>query len=367
MLPLAKDITIAEGGVGRNFGSTTKLKTDLMGGGTQYWIPEDEAGDYVTKRHLNVTQNGTYTPEDGFYDEVTVNVAINEETYGIDPDTGTISTLVTDPEDGEKYIVSVEPDGTITRTLFPTKMVITTPPAKTTYTEGETMDYTGIVCTLYDKAGNVFTDDVYTTGVIPFAELEFPVTIAPEGSGGGGGGSSGGYVPEDNPFDLPAFSFSDSMFFYWGTSQNPSQSGIYYQAYQGFEYGFFGGSANERRFILASANSSNKLWGFGVVSDPHDLTLKDYENILSYTYQGKTVYYATSNATTTSDDYLITNIDVQNVNIDSPKHGMFAWLMIYGGYDSAKASIPVLWTSPQPHFPVKAKFRETFEIEVTDA
>lgn len=73
---MAKNITIAEGGVGRNFGPTKKLETDLQGGGTQYWIPEDEANDYASKEPLNVTENGTYTPSSGnvAFNPVKVNV-----------------------------------------------------------------------------------------------------------------------------------------------------------------------------------------------------------------------------------------------------------------------------------------------------
>lgn len=273
---MAKNITIAEGGVGRNFGPTKKLETDLQGGGTQLWIPEDEANDYASKEPLSVTANGTYTPstavglnpvtvevpihlgtrptitENGDYNaqdegldgftEVTVHVdnvahlgigsttangtytasdyeydgfsvftanvpAIDGEGYEVTPDeenslvviedttedlsgiygtsvdmeTGSMYTVTN--EDGEAYLVQVDTNGTVTKTLFPKGMEIVTPPNKTSYTEGETLNFSGISCQLQTKSG-VYTDSVYTTGTIPYSELIFPVTVA-QGFGGG--------------------------------------------------------------------------------------------------------------------------------------------------------------------------------------
>ena len=60
---MAKNITIAEDGVSRNF-TAKKLKTNLQGGGNCTWIPEDEAADYCTFKELKVTANGTYKASD---------------------------------------------------------------------------------------------------------------------------------------------------------------------------------------------------------------------------------------------------------------------------------------------------------------
>lgn len=60
---MAKNITIAEGGVSRNF-TAKKLKTNLQGGGNCTWVPEDEAADYCTFKELKVTANGTYKASD---------------------------------------------------------------------------------------------------------------------------------------------------------------------------------------------------------------------------------------------------------------------------------------------------------------
>lgn len=74
---MAKNITIAEGGVSRNF-TAKKLKTNLQGGGNCTWVPEDEAADYCTFKEITVRQNGTYKAEDSNcdgFDKVKVEVA----------------------------------------------------------------------------------------------------------------------------------------------------------------------------------------------------------------------------------------------------------------------------------------------------
>ena len=57
-------------------------------------------------------------------------------------------------------------------------MEITTPPPRVSYNDGDTIDYSGIVVTLYDGNGNVFTDSRYPDGIVPFSELVFPVDKA---------------------------------------------------------------------------------------------------------------------------------------------------------------------------------------------
>jgi hypothetical protein len=77
---MAKNITILEGRETRTFGGVEKLKTNLAGGGTCNWIPEDEASEYVEADELEVTENGYYTPEPGeFYSGVDVNVEVEPE------------------------------------------------------------------------------------------------------------------------------------------------------------------------------------------------------------------------------------------------------------------------------------------------
>lgn len=60
---MAKNITIREGDTSKQF-TAKKLKTNLVGGGTANWVPEDEAVDYVEIKPHEFTQNGTFNPSD---------------------------------------------------------------------------------------------------------------------------------------------------------------------------------------------------------------------------------------------------------------------------------------------------------------
>lgn len=74
---LAKNITIEEGGIAKNF-TASKLRTKLTGtDDTCSWIPEDEVLNYVSLGEKTIVANGTYTASadnlNGF-SKVTVNI-----------------------------------------------------------------------------------------------------------------------------------------------------------------------------------------------------------------------------------------------------------------------------------------------------
>lgn len=71
---MAKNISILEGRKSRNFSQTKKLRTNLVGSGTQDWVPEDEAGDYCDFESIEITENGIYMPQGHGYKEAVVNV-----------------------------------------------------------------------------------------------------------------------------------------------------------------------------------------------------------------------------------------------------------------------------------------------------
>lgn len=64
---MSKNITIQEGGVARTLSGVEKIVTNVVGGGTQNWVPEDEAANYVTTGELSVSENGTYYASDDGY------------------------------------------------------------------------------------------------------------------------------------------------------------------------------------------------------------------------------------------------------------------------------------------------------------
>lgn len=81
---MAKNITIAEGHQGRNFTGVKKIQTDLVGtSGRQYWIPEDEAGDYADLIEKSITENGVYNAaDDGCDGYKTVKVGVTDSELG---------------------------------------------------------------------------------------------------------------------------------------------------------------------------------------------------------------------------------------------------------------------------------------------
>jgi len=152
---VSKNIVIQEGGIGKQL-TADKLKTNLVGGGSCLWVPEDDTR-LGTKY---ITENGTYkASDDGYYGFSEVTVSGVGTATGKDGDGDQAQTTV-DPETGDlvtkKLIESIQ---------------ITTPPAKTTYQGGETLDFSGLVVHGYSSTGR----DV---GVIPLNKLSISPTSA---------------------------------------------------------------------------------------------------------------------------------------------------------------------------------------------
>jgi hypothetical protein len=67
--------------------------------------------------------------------------------------------------------------------MVPSAIEVVTPPDKTIYEVGERIDYSGTTVRLLDGNGNVFTDERYPDGMVPFEELSFPAAVAPNATG----------------------------------------------------------------------------------------------------------------------------------------------------------------------------------------
>ena len=165
---MSKNTTIREGQVGRAFGGVAKLKADLTGGGACLWVPKDER----ELEPLDVTANGTYRPTK--YGFSRANVRVPSQSGGV---TGK-------GQDGNEYTVTVD-DGDLVKTKIPSAIHITTEPTKTAYADGETINFSGLVVKAYDGEGNLYDVTGYAGGVVPNAELQFPVTTAVYTGGGG--------------------------------------------------------------------------------------------------------------------------------------------------------------------------------------
>lgn len=153
---MSKNIMIQEGGTAKQI-TADKLKTNLVGGGSCLWVPED--GTNLGTKHIS--ENGTFRASaDGYYGYSEVTVSGVGSVTGRDPDTGEEKQVTVDPQTGD-----------IVETILPVEIRITTLPTKTTYTQGETIDYSGIVVHAYSSTGR-------DMGAVPFNELVFPETTA---------------------------------------------------------------------------------------------------------------------------------------------------------------------------------------------
>ena len=197
---MSKNITISEGTQAKNFNNIHKLRTNLIGGGTQYWVPEDEAGDYAKLSEKSITANGTYTASDenkDGYSKVIVNVPAPEidlitkritanGTYiatdeGVDGYnqvivTGIGNAVGVDPSDqggdeNEYYIHQNSECNVIEKTPLPSFLRIVTYPTKTQYNDGELIDISGIVVQAFMRDGTIWEDAAHPGGIIPTSEL----------------------------------------------------------------------------------------------------------------------------------------------------------------------------------------------------
>lgn len=158
---MSKNTTVREGSMGRSFGGVAKLKTDLTGGGACLWVPKDER----ELEPLDAERNGTFRPRK--YGFSRANVRVPSESGRV---TGK-------GQDGNEYTVTEE-EGVLEKTKIPSSIQITTEPTKKEYVNGDTIDFSGLVVKAYDGDGNIFDTAEYPNGVVPNAELQFPVTVA---------------------------------------------------------------------------------------------------------------------------------------------------------------------------------------------
>lgn len=209
---MSKNIIIQEGGVNKNLNAIKKIQTAEQGGGSVYWVPEEdiELGDKTIKK------NGTYyakTDSLTGYAKVYVNVpggksktdsngnlldddgdTVDEDgnktkdsgkdpvkpkpsSGGDDDSEGSNPGVVgTDPDDGNEYHIKTDPTtGDLIRTKIPSSIQVTTPPSKTTYQDGDTLNPSGIIVHKYFGDG---TD----AGTILSSELKYdPIIVSSEG------------------------------------------------------------------------------------------------------------------------------------------------------------------------------------------
>jgi len=139
---MSKNITIQEGGIAKQL-TVDKLKTNLVGGGTCLWVPEDE----TVLGTKNITENGTYKAvDDGYYGYSEVTVSGIGAVTGKDPDgSGDDAQATVDPE-----------TGVIVINKLPSSIRVIRPPTNPygIYMDGQAIAKDGMVVKAYDVNGD---------------------------------------------------------------------------------------------------------------------------------------------------------------------------------------------------------------------
>ena len=169
---MGANIIITEVNEPKTLTDLDELKTPKVGGGYEYWVRKSDTK--LTTKH--VSKNGTYTAKsDGYYgfDKVNVNVRGGNgsaDSHGrptggdIKPGGAGSAVVGTDPTTGNDVVVGVDSTGTLVTTPIPTSIVLVTPPTKTDYNDGETIDLSGAVVVAKMADGTTWTDADHPNG-----------------------------------------------------------------------------------------------------------------------------------------------------------------------------------------------------------
>ena len=349
-----------------------KLKTNLVGGGTCLWVPEDE----TTLGTKIITENGTYkASDDGYYgySEVTVS--------GIGKATGT-------GPDGEEHTYGEDGEGGITDTVLPASISVVTPPTVTTYADGDTIVFEGIVVKAYLKSGSIWSDSAHPGGIINQNELIFPVTVADAGQATdiSYATPSGEVSVGNQTFQGPVYAMPGAL----GQTRSVNPGASFYTIEDGTVFGhtpvtvdsevlsadvYFNSDTHRRIYVAYSTGvfllvcDSQFGCGWGgytphkpIVPDPYsgypELRISGtVGSSTSFTYDGKTAHYAVF-----PNDRILPTVATSPNEIQS-KAAIIAWYILYGDMQpiGGGQEIPVQWTRPGDY----STLESSFDITVT--
>lgn len=387
---MSKAVSISEGGKGRIFPQTDKLKINNVGGGNSLWLPEEE----VVTGTLYADENGIYLAEnDGFscYDTVVVRVEdetdpdeedweldldeLLDEEYEDTWDEESLEEFQEDPEafeekfndkekwkaekakkeksqkikkvkslkpskitgidpvDGNPYEVGVDSEGNLTKEMLPSSIHIVVPPWKREYEQGEEINFYGMHVYLLDKDGHPFKSEKYPTGEIPFEELLLPITTASE--------ITGKYMSSDidlSPLEQPILCVNGNA--YASRTYNETFYENYYTGNAMFAC--FVGSGG---YVCVVASSNEETLHIQYCANGE--MYYEHDTRLEYTYEhnGKTVHYARPYSSYIGETNVISphsgDISTAYANALS---GKIAWTIVYGEESTGdEGRIPVQW------------------------
>lgn len=335
--------SIKEGGKSCNF-SAAMLKTNLQGGGTCLWIPRMD----VELKSKYITKSGTYA-------------AKADDCYGFDQVTVSgVDVEITQDDDGDD-VAEITDGGTTTEQKLPNRIVVDVPPTKTVYSDGQTIDYTGMVVKAYTRSGQLWTDASHPNGIIPISELTLPVTIAHADQGGGASsdldtGSFSQPIPLSGVATI-AYSIDYKSFYvretYTWTPVNGAAM-IVMKNTQGSTVLLFAsktaGDAGLRRQVETDSRTGEQRTSFSYTAISNE-----------YTKDGKTVYYAKSSNGHTGQhkDYIVE--PSVNQYGDDNHLAEAAWTAVYGDINGGTQDVPVQWNRPYDAELLETSFSITVE------
>lgn len=338
---MSKNITIQEGGIAKSL-TVDKLKTDLVGGGTCNWVPEDET-QLITK---SVTKNGTYeASSDGAhgYSKVIVNVAGGSVTGK--------------GSDGNTHTYNVDGQGNIEDEVVPDTIVVTTLPTNPygIYQNGQTITKDGMVVKAYNA-------DETEYGTVPLDEITIsPTTAVYDPSTDPGPSSSSASIDDTTGLDADTIAAMPIVF-----GSNVVYTGLYNTGVTGAPGGGVTDLVNsspvyvftarhdgfDSAFICSKQYFSGKFRTFNQYGD-YDRNISPS----SFTVNGETVYFDTL----TSGETFNSCTPGQNGKISSVNA---AYIILYGTQQTIPAgsrqTITVTWPRPGDG----KELTTTFEIRV---
>lgn len=339
---MSKNIIIQEGGVGKQL-TADKLRANLVGGGTQDYI----MADAVSLTDKTITEDGTYTAKnEGYYGYRSVTIRGIGVAEGTDPD-GDDAQTKPDPDTGELITDKI-----------PSSIVIAVPPTKLDYVDGETINFAGMIVQAHLKTGGIFNGENYPNGVIPFAELILPVTVADYSA------ATEAIAQSDLIPDAFEYSKGSGTILYHWTWEGNIRSGT----------GIL--TCDSEDACIAIVKGESAVWFVGASKNPGD-TMNLHTKVVyeesgqiiegdayfnldqAYTHDGRTAYFGGSSAYS-----LAANIDSvsPDSNIDTTAYhaDVVSWTMLYGDNTDGGQTIPVQWTSPYN----SKTFEDSFDITV---
>ena len=374
---MPKNVKILENTAEKILPEVGKIQTQLTNGSKCYWVPEDE----IPLGTLTVTQDGVYKASEDpngpyyGYSQVTASgigsvemgnltelVATENGVYKASheeggPFVGYSKVIINVPQDGSYHrssgtvgkdddgddaIATVDPEtGEIKidklENGLPVRIEVIIPPDITTYNDGDTIIFDGLVVTAYCENDVPFDTSTTPNGVIPIEQLEFPVTVANVNDVSESTASSP-LIPE--PFE-----FGSKGLIVAKHKENPElEEWITYNA---DALTLAWPVSMTTAGVAASAEPGQSYTEH--VSYPDGTSRDDSGPLrLSYTYDNKTVYY--TGWWTTGWGYYIYAVDSVSpdgtdlYNRNDPR--FIAWTMIYGTITPGGQTIPVCWKAP---------------------